>query len=74
MDNPEFLVQSFGKASGELRAPIRHNLGWESVEAEYLAVVDIRYPFRIDLRSGRQNVYLFTIMVNINYNSIVPFD
>jgi hypothetical protein len=52
VDDPKFLIQGFGEACGELRTPIGYDLGWDSVKAEYLAVMDIHDPLRINVRRG----------------------
>ena len=42
------------------------------MEMEDFLVVNIGHPVRINFRSGGNDVDLFTIMVNIHSNRIIP--
>jgi hypothetical protein len=44
------------------------------VEAEDFSVVDICNAFCVDLRGGRDDMYLLAVMVSVYDNCIVPFN
>jgi hypothetical protein len=48
--NIKALVESFHETGSKLRAPIREDLLWDSVEAEYIGVVDIGSTFGCKIR------------------------
>ena len=44
------------------------------MKVEYLSVVDVSNAFCVYLGGGRDDMDLFTIMVNVYYNRIIPID
>ena len=54
-----------------MRAFVEDDFGWNTMKAENLSIVDVRNAFRVHFGRRRKNVYLLTIMVNINNNCVV---
>jgi hypothetical protein len=55
-----------------LRASIRDDFSRDAVESEDLAVMEVRDTLGINVGRGGEYMDLFTIMINIDDNSIVP--
>jgi hypothetical protein len=72
VSDTEFLVQGFHKLRCELGSLVRNNLSGNVVKAENLSIVDVRNTFRIDVRGCREDMDLFTVMVNVHHYCIVP--
>jgi len=74
MNDTKLMIQGFHEVRCELGATIRDDLGQDPVKAKDLLVVDVCHAFHIDIRHGRNDMYLFTIVVNIDSNGIVARD
>jgi hypothetical protein len=59
---------------GELGTAVGYDFGRYPVKTEYLLVMDIRDPVSIDIGCRGDSVHLFTVMVNIHSDGIVPSD
>jgi hypothetical protein len=71
MGDAKLLIQSFHELCRKLRASIGHDLGRDTMEAEYFLVMDVGNAFSIDVRCGRNDMYLFAVMVNIHNNCVI---
>jgi len=74
MGDTKLMIQGFYKMHCKLGAAIRDDLGWDPVRAKDLLIVDVCHAFCIDVRHGRNDIYLFTTVVNIDSNGIVARD
>jgi hypothetical protein len=52
MSDAESLVESFHESGGELGTTVGNDLRGYAMESEDFAVVNVRYSFCVDLRSG----------------------
>jgi hypothetical protein len=68
--NIKALVESFHETGSKLRAPIREDLLWDSVEAEYVGVVDIGSTFGCKVRLAGHKMALIRVVVNVDTDEI----
>jgi hypothetical protein len=74
MGDAELLIQSFHELRRKLGASIGDDLGGDAMETEYLLVMDIGNTFSVDVRCGRNDMYLFAVVVNIHGDCVIPSD
>ena len=68
------LIKCFHESRSELQSLVGDNLGWNSIKLEDFVVVNICDTFCIYTWGGWENVHLFTVMINIHHNGIIPFN
>jgi hypothetical protein len=68
--NTKALVEGSHKMGSKLRALIREDLLWDSVEAEYIGVVDVSGTFGCKVRLAEHEVALIRVVVNIYADGI----
>jgi hypothetical protein len=65
------LVESSHETGSELRAPIREDLLRDSMEAEYVGVMDVRGTLGCKVRLAGHEVALVRIVFNVDTDGIV---
>jgi len=69
-----FMVQGLHESRCKLRPAVRDYLRWDTMQAEDLLVVDVGDSFCVNIQGCGDDMHLFTIMVNIYRDRIIPFD
>jgi hypothetical protein len=64
------LVEGSHETGSKLQASIREDLLWDSVEAEYIGVVDIGSTFGCKVRLAGHEVALFQVVVDVDTDGI----
>jgi hypothetical protein len=64
------LVEGSHEMGSELQTPIREDLLWNSVEAEYVRVVDIGCPFGCKVRLAGYEVTLIRVVIDVYTDGI----
>lgn len=64
------LVEGSHETGGELRAAVREDPLRDSVEAEYVGVVEVSSTFSRKYRIGRDEVSLIQVVINIDADRI----
>jgi hypothetical protein len=64
------LIEGSHETSGEMRAPIGEDLLRDSVEAEYIGVMDVGGTFGYKVRLAGHEVALIRVMVNVYADGI----
>jgi len=68
----EFVVEGIHQLCCELGAAIQDDFSGNAMESKNLLVVNIRDPFGINLRGSGDDVYLFTIVVDVHSDCVIP--
>jgi hypothetical protein len=68
--NTKALVESSHETGSKLQAAIREDLLWDSVEAEYIGVVDVCGTFGCKVRLAGHEVALIQIVIDINADGV----
>jgi hypothetical protein len=64
------LVESSHKTGSELRAPIREDLLWDSMKAEYIGVMDVRGTFGCKVRLAGYKVALIQVVIDVDTDGV----
>jgi hypothetical protein len=64
------LIEGSHETGSELQAPIGEDLLWDSVEAEYVGVVDVGGTFGCKVRLAGHEVTLIRIVIDVNTDRI----